>query len=132
MWMSFQQIAVDVLEGLLGLFSAYTAYSLFAQTPPSIQKGRDALRYPRWYWVLAGCLAALGAIGLFVGLAIPTVGVIAAAWMAAYFVVAMLTHVIRADFKSLGMPLIFLLVFVGLVYLRWSDATPVLSLVGLA
>jgi hypothetical protein len=130
--MSIQHIAAMVLEGLLGLFSAYTAYSLFSRTPPSIQKGRDALHYPRWYWVLAGCLATIGAVGLFVGLAAPVVGAVAAAWMVAYFVVAMLTHAIRADFKSLGMPLIFLLVFADLVALRWSDATPVLSLVGLA
>lgn len=128
--MSVQHIATLVLEGILGLFSAYTAYSLFSRTPPSIQKGRDALRYPGWYWVLAGFVASIGAIGLFVGLAIPVVGAVAAMWMIAYFVVATCTHLLRSDFKSLGMPLIFLAVFVGLTLLRWSDAGPALALVG--
>ena len=129
--MSIQHIATLVLEGLLGLFSAYAAYSLFSSTPPSVAKMREALRYPRWYWVLAGCVATVGALGLFVGLAVPVIGALAAAWMVAYFVVAMLTHILRLDLKSLGMPLVFLLVFGGLLLLRWSDATPILSAVGL-
>lgn len=129
--MSIQHIATLVLEGLLGLFSAYAAYSLFTSTPPSVAKAREALRYPRWYWLLAGCVASAGAIGLFVGLVVPVIGAVAAAWMVAYFIVAMLTHLVRLDLKSLGMPLVFLLIFGGLLLLRWSDARPILSAVGL-
>ncbi len=129
--MSIQHIATLVFEGLLGLFSAYAAYSLFTATPPSMAKARAALRYPRWYWVLAGCVASVGAIGLFVGLAIPVIGAAAAAWMVAYFVVALCTHLVRLDLKSLGMPLVFLAICSGLLLLRWSDATPILSAVGL-
>lgn len=129
--MSIQHIATLVLEGLLGLFSAYAAYSLFASTPPSVAKAREALRYPRWYWVLAGCVASAGAIGLLVGLAIPIIGAVAAAWMVAYFVVAMLTHLVRLDLKSLGIPLVFLVICGALLLLRWSDARPILTAIGL-
>jgi uncharacterized membrane protein YphA (DoxX/SURF4 family) len=122
---------VLVLEALLGVFSVYAAYSLFTQTPKSIAQARMALRYPAWYWVLAGVMATIGAIGLFVGLAFPVVGAVAALWMVAYFVVATLTHLLRKDLASLGMPILFLAVFVGLIALRWSDTAPLLAFVGL-
>lgn len=110
---------------------AYAAYTLFAWTPPSLAKAREALHYPRWYWVLAGIVATIGALGLLAGLFIPAVGAAAALWMVAYFVVATFTHVFRKDMKSLGMPLLFFAIFVGLVVLRWADAAPLRALVGL-
>ncbi len=106
--MSLLQIVTLLFEALLGLFSAYAAYSLFAWTPPSLAKTREALHYPRWYWVLAGCMATIGALGLLVGLFVPVIGGLAAAWMVAYFVVAMFTHLLRKDFAGFAMPLIFL------------------------
>ena len=129
--MSIANIAALVLEVLLGLFSAYAAYTLFMWTPPSITKARDALRYPRWWWILAGVMATLGALGLFVGLFIPVVGVVAILWMIAYFVVAAGSHLVRSDVTGFTIPLLFTAFFVGLLVLRWSDATPVLALVGL-
>lgn len=128
--MSTLHIVVLVLEALLGLMSAYAAYTLFARTPPSVTRARDALRFPRWYWVLAGIMAAIGAIGLLVGLAIPVVGLVAALWMVAYFVVALLTHLVRKDLVTVAAPLFFLAICVGLTVLRWSDAAPLLALVG--
>jgi uncharacterized membrane protein YphA (DoxX/SURF4 family) len=128
--MSVLQIVTLVLEAILGLFTAYAAYSLFTWTPPSVAKMREALHFPRWYWALAGFVATVGAIGLFAGLAFPPVAALAALWMVAYFVVATSTHLVRKDFASLGMPLLFLAIFVGLLVLRWPDATPVLALVG--
>ena len=82
--------------------------------------------------MLAGFAATLGATGLFAGLAIPVVGVVAGVWMVAYFVVASLSHLVRADFKNFGIPLFLGLFFIGLIALRWSDATPVLALIGLS
>jgi DoxX-like family len=128
--MSILHIVVLVLEVLLGLFSAYAAYSLFTGTPPGVAKAREALHYPRWYWILAGIMATLGAIGLFVGLVIPAVGAGAAAWMAAYFVVATFTHIVRKDLASVGAPLFFLVVYVGLGALWWSSGTSLVALVG--
>lgn len=125
------RIVTLVLEALLGVITAYAAYTLFAWTPPSVTKARDALRFPRWYWVLAGVMATIGAIGLFVGLGFPMVGVVAALWMVAYFVVATFTHLIRRDLATLGVPLLFLAICVGLIALRWADATPLLALIGM-
>lgn len=125
------RIVTLVLEALLGVITAYAAYTLFAWTPPNVTKARDALRFPRWYWVLAGVMATIGAIGLLVGLGFPMVGVVAALWMAAYFVVATFTHLIRRDLAMLGVPLLFLAICVGLVALQWADATPLLALIGM-
>lgn len=76
-------------------------------------------------------MAALGALGLFVGLGIPVVGAGAAGWMVAYFIVATAAHLIRKDMASLAAPLVFLAVFVLLVVVRWADAKPLLAFVGL-
>jgi len=128
--MSLLQIVRLLFESLLGLLSAYTAYSLFAWTPPSIAKAREALHYPHWYWVLAGCLATIGAFSLFVGLFFPVIGVLAAAWMIAYFLVATFTHLLRKDFAGFVMPLIFLVLPLGLLVLRWADLTSILAALG--
>ena len=128
--MSLLQIVKLVFEALLGLFSAYTAYSLFAWTPASIAKAREALHYPRWYWVLAGCVATIGALGLLLGLFIPVIGAVAAVWMVAYFVVATLTHLLRKDFAGFAMPLIFLILPLGLLVLRWAELTSILAFPG--
>lgn len=125
-------IVTLVFEGVAGLFSAYAAYSLFTQTPPSVAKAREALHYPRWYWMLAGVVATIGAIGLLVGLAVPVVGAAAAVWMVAYFIVAMLTHIIRLDMVSLPMPLLFLAIYAGLTALLWNDLAPLRALVHLS
>lgn len=128
--MSLLQIVTLLFEALLGLFCAYTAYSLFAWTPASLAKAREALHYPRWYWVLAGCIATIGALGLLVGLFFPAIGVLAAAWMVAYFVVATFTHLLRKDFAGFAMPLIFLILPLGLLVLRWADLASILAASG--
>ena len=124
------QIIKLILEALFGLFSAYTAYSLFAWTPPSIAEAREALHYPRWYWVLAGFMATIGAIGLLVGLFFPAIGTLAVLWMVAYFVVATFTHLLRKDYAGFTMPLIFLILPLVLLALGWSEFTTILATLG--
>lgn len=121
-------LAILIFEALMGLFATYAAYSLFTGTPPSVAKVRAALSFPRWYWFFAGIVATVGAAGLFVGLAYPEVGALAALWMVAYFIVASLTHLVRGDLKNLGLPLIFLVVSAGLAALRWGDLAPLLPM----
>lgn len=128
--MPLLQIVKLLFEALLGLFSAYTAYSLFTWTPPSIARAREALHYPRWYWLLAGWMAAIGALGLLVGLFFPIIGVLGAAWMVVYFVVATFTHLLRKDFTGFAMPIIFLLLPLGLLVLRWAELAPILATLG--
>jgi hypothetical protein len=128
--MSVLLIVALVLEGALGALMAYVAYTLFAWKPGSLTRAREALRYPRWYWVLAGITAAIGAIGLLVGLGFSLIAMAALAWMVAYFIVATCTHLIRNDMKGLGAPLLFLVIVAGLIALRWSDAAPLLVSIG--
>src|ERR1051326_7118151 len=127
---SLLQIVTLLFEALLSLFSAYTAYSLFSRTPASLAKAREALRYPSWYWVLAGCVATIGSLGLLVGLFFPTSGALAAAWMVAYFEVATFTHLVRKDFAGFAMPLIFLVLPLGLLVLGWAELAPILATLG--
>jgi hypothetical protein len=120
------------LQALLGLFMLYTTYTLFAWTPEVITKSRDALNYPRWYWVLAGVLALISAVTLLVGLFIPVLGAFGALWTVAYFIVAIATHMLRADWANFYVPLIFLVPFALLAWLRWDDAKPIRTRVGMA
>jgi uncharacterized membrane protein YphA (DoxX/SURF4 family) len=127
-----RKVVTFILEALLGLFMLYTAYTLFAWTPEVITKARDALNYPHWYWLLAGVLAVISAIALLVGLFVPVVGAFGAWWTVVYFLVASLSHVIRLDWANFYLPLIFLLPFLLLMWLRWDDAKPIRARVGMA
>ena len=120
------------LQALLGLFMVYTAYTLFAWTPEVVTQARDALDLPRWYWLLAGVLAAMSAIALLIGLFIPVVGAFGALWTAVYFIVASATHVFRADWANFYLPLIFFVPVALLVWLRWDDGKPLRAAVGRA
>ncbi len=127
--MSIQHVATLALEALLGLLTAFVAYAQ-ATRVPAIVKSREHLHYPQWYWNLSTVLAAIGAIGLLVGLFIPVVGAAAVLWMVAYFVVASLTHLSKADVAGVAPALVCLVMTVGLMALRWGDAAPILALVG--
>ncbi len=125
--MPWMRIAILVFEGVMGMCMAYAAYSLFSGTPPSVANVRKALRYPRWYWALAGVVATIAAITLLAGLYLPIIGAFGALWCIAYFIVATFTHLVRADFKNLGLPIFFLLIFVGLTAVQWSEAMQLLA-----
>ncbi len=129
--MSVLHIVTLALDGLMGGFTAFAAYSMITNKPASIAKTREALNYPGWFWVLAKIVATIGAVALFTGLVNPVVGAAAALWMVAYFTVATGAHVVRKDMANLGMPIAFLVFAVGLVALQWGGVTPVLAAVGL-
>lgn len=123
-------IATLIFEGVFGLFTAYAAYSLFMWTPPAIAKAREAMGMPRWFWLLAGTVAVIGAGALFVGLVEPVIGALAALWMVAYFIVASTLHIARNDLGNIAPALVFLVLAIGLAALRWGDLTPALALIG--
>ena len=75
-------------------------------------------------------MATIGALGLLVGLFFPVIGALAAAWMVAYFVVATFTHLLRKDLAGFAMPLIFLLLPLGLLALRWAELASILAVLG--
>ena len=63
---------------------------------------------PRGWWPWLGALKALGAIGLVVGLAVPEVGVAAAAGLVLYFLGAVITVVRARAFGHVLFPLLYL------------------------
>jgi hypothetical protein len=119
-------IGTLIFEGLFGVFAAYAAYSLFSWTPPAVAKSREAMNLPRWFWLLAGTVATLGAIGLFVGFVVPSVAGLAAVWMTCYFLVAIGLHVVKHSLGDIAPAIVFLALSVGLTALRWGDLAPVL------
>lgn len=126
MFGSVAQIGTFIFEGVFGLFAAYAAYSLFSWTPPAVAKSREAMRLPRWFWLLAGTVATIGAVGLLVGLMNPLVGALAAVWMVCYFVVAIGLHIVKKSLGDIAPAIVFLALAIGLTALRWGDLAPVL------
>jgi hypothetical protein len=70
-----------------------------------------------WYRYLAGCEAA-GALGLLVGLAVPAIGIAAAAGVVLYFVGAAIAHLRAHDGKGLSPPLSLLTIALAALVLR--------------
>lgn len=126
------RIGVLVLEGLLGIFLAYSVYLNFSNSP-TLMKQWAQLRLARWYTRLAGVLLTVGVGVLLAGLVVPVVGGLALLWMVAYFAVATLTHVVRRDkLSGVAVPFVFLVVFVVLAALRWTTLHPLLTRLHLA
>jgi uncharacterized membrane protein YhaH (DUF805 family) len=120
-------VGVLVLEGFLGLFMVYAVYLNFTNSPMLVKRWTES-GMPRWYTLLAGVLGAIGALALLVGVVVPIVGALGLLWMAAYFIVATLTHiVVRDPFTTASIPLVFLALCVVGAVLRWPDLSPVLS-----
>lgn len=124
---TFVSVVSLVLEGILGLFMAYSTYLNFSTAPLLVKRWNES-GMPRWYTRFAGVLGAIGALALLVGVFVPIVGVLAMLWMMAYFIVATLTHlVVRDPFATTRIPLFFLALCVMGAILRWPDLSPVLT-----
>lgn len=82
---------ISHLRSAHGLVHRVHGVHLFRWTPASIAKARDALHIARWFWLLAGVVATIGAA---------------------------LTHITHHDMANIAMPLIFLAIFVALAALR--------------
>ena len=66
---------------------------------------------------MLGILKAAGAIGLLVGIAVPQIGIAAAAGLVLFFIAAIITH-LRAHDYSFGLAVVFLLLAVAALVLR--------------
>lgn len=120
-------IGTLIFQGLLGLFMAYAAYSLYTWTPPALAKMREALHLPRWFWLLAGTVATIGAASLLIGLIVPAVAAFASLWLIAFFVVATLTHVLKNDMRNAPPAVVFLVLALLLAALNWGNLAPLLG-----
>ncbi|MFJ6697980.1 DoxX family protein [Streptomyces sp. NPDC091272] len=96
-----------VLTVLTAAWVAFSGVSLLRRAPfvvdPLVSYG-----VPRSWWPWLAAAKLLGAAGLLVGLAVPVVGVIAAAGLIAYFLGAVVTVLRARSFKTVAFPVLYL------------------------
>ena len=78
------------------------------------------------------CAAASPRLSVPRGAFMPVVGAFGALWTVAYFMVATATHVARADWANVYLPVSFLVLAAILTGLRWKDAKPFRAALGIA
>ncbi|MCK0112608.1 DoxX family protein [Ornithinimicrobium sp. F0845] len=85
----------------------FSAFSLFTHKAYVVDNLRD-YGVPESWWPWLGTAKALGAAGLLVGLAVPAVGVAAAAGLVVYFAGAVITIVRAGTYSHIPFPLLYL------------------------
>ena len=85
----------------------FSAYSLFTHKAYVVDNLRD-YGVPESWWPWLGTAKALGALGLLAGLAVPAVGVAAAAGLVVYFTGAVITIVRAGTYSHIPFPLLYL------------------------
>jgi hypothetical protein len=113
------------------MFTVYVTFTLLAAAANIYAAASDFTR-PAWLlanmtrlgvpeaWLPAlGALKAAGALGLLFGIAVPLIGIAAAAGLTLFFIGAVITH-LRAGDRSLGngVPILFLLLALSALVLR--------------
>jgi hypothetical protein len=95
-------IVVILAAALVG----FSAFSLLAGKAFVVDNLVD-YGVPRSWWPWLGAAKALGAAGLLVGLAVPTVGMAAAAGLTVYFTGAVITVVRARAFGHIPYPILY-------------------------
>jgi type III secretory pathway component EscS len=121
------------------MFTLFTAYlvatalaiaaNLFAAGAdfvrnPRIAMNMDRAGVPRSWMIPLGILKAAGALGLFLGIFVPPIGIAAGVGLVLFFVGAIITH-LRGHYYAFTAPIIFLTLAVAALVLRLaaSDVT---------
>ena len=69
-------------------------------------------------WITTlGILKAAGALGLLIGIAVPAIGIVAAAGLVLFFIAAIITHLRGHDY-SFGLAIVFLLLAIAALGMR--------------
>ncbi|MGY3337292.1 hypothetical protein ACVW0K_003391 [Streptomyces filamentosus] len=97
-------IAYAVLASLLALAMAGSAFMTFTRNP-AVMGNMTKLGVPEGWLPWLGAAKTAGALGLLAGLAVPALGVAAAAGLVLYFVGAVVTH-LRAKDRELAPALV--------------------------
>lgn len=101
--MSTAFILVTVLGAVMAAFSAGSVL-LHARW---VVEPLAAYGVPRAWWPWLGTAKAAGAVGLLVGLAVPTVGAVAAVALVVYFAGAVATVVRAGSYAHVPFPLLY-------------------------
>lgn len=90
-----------------GAWVGFSAYAIWTKKSWVVDNITDYGVPERW-WFWLGTAKALGAVGLLVGLAIPAIGVTAAAGLVLYFLGAVATIVRAHVYTHVPFPLLYL------------------------
>lgn len=112
---------VAVLYGLMMSFSGFMKVT----TNPAVVAGlHETLGVPLALLPPLGVLLLLGALGLWVGIKVPRVGIAASIGLILYFLGAIVTHLAAGDVKGLTSPLVPLLLACLTLFLARKNAAP--------
>jgi hypothetical protein len=116
------------------MFTAYLVVTALASVANTFSATLDFVRYqkillamaragvPESWLTTLGVLKAAGALGLLVGIVVPSVGIAAASGLILFFVAAIITH-LRVRDDSFGLAAVFLLLAVAALVLRLATAS---------
>lgn len=109
--------AYIIITAVAAAANIYAAANDFIR-PKWLLGNMNELGVPESSLPILGTLKATGAVGLLIGIGVPSNGVLAAAGLTLFFIGALITH-IRAHDRSLGngVPVMFLVVVVAALVL---------------
>jgi hypothetical protein len=102
--MSIAHVIVTVFAAL---WVGFSAYSVLTRAKWVVEPLAD-YGVPRSWWPWLGAAKAAGAAGLLVGLAVPALGIAAAACLILYFLGAIITIVRARSYAHIPIPLLYL------------------------
>src|SRR5438067_10882044 len=106
-------IIVIIIAAAANIFSATLDFIRFKQILVNMAK----VGVPESWITMLGTLQVAGAVGLLVGIGVPSIGVAAAIGLILFFIAAITTH-LRARDYSFGLAVVFLLLAVAALVLR--------------
>jgi DoxX-like family len=106
-------IVVTVLAAAANAFSATLDFIRFKQILTNMAR----VGVSQSWITMLGVLKAAGALGLLVGIGLPSIGIAAGIGLVLFFIGAIITH-LRARDYSFGLAVMFLLVSVAALVLR--------------
>ncbi len=82
----------------------------------------DSLHLPQWFRPVVGIVEIIGVVGILAGVAVPWVAALAALWLVAVMLGALMTHIrVRDVAQNFVPPAVVLCVAAIVVALRWSS-----------
>jgi len=117
-------IVAIVVQVLLGLAFFYSGIKKLLKDKTSSER-RDHLKVAPWFWVATGVIEIAAALGIFAGIWVQWVSVIAAALMGATMLGAIYTHLIRGKdpVQHAIAPAVLGLLALLVIIARWPDFT---------
>ena len=110
-------IIITIIAAAANIFSATLDFIRFKQILVNMAK----IGVPESWITMLGTLKVAGAVGLLVGIGVPSIGVAAAIGLILFFIAAITTH-LRARDYSFGLAVVFLLLAGTALVLRLASA----------